>query len=556
MRSINLTRLIGATVIAAVCLAGFAATPQGPAKGSPGAGKIKQINDYVWVNGKLAHGTKGLLAGSVVRTRNRGQARLEIEPTKSTCTNAADVNLVVMPRRHVALRLQSGELVCTMIAGRKCRDTFKAGPATISSCDPTFAMIVKKRKTVVKVIRGFVVVSGRSGRRGAVLVGRNREVVVPAGHDPQAPVPVVWRAREKRAFATIRDALPANHDNTPPAVKITGAPPRVNAHATATFSFAAAERSVAFTCSLDGRPFHPCVSPTSYRGVAPGSHRFAVAATDVAGNTALASSYSWTIDIRAPVTTITSQQPATTSATSATFTLAADEASVRFSCQLDGAPMAPCSSPATYSGLASGAHTFTARATDSAGNVGPPAPVVQWTVDARVPVVTISSNRAAITNATSVSFTFSADKNPVSFRCQLDSAALVPCSSPNAYSPLAEGQHTFVVQATDALGNVGTTKYVWTIDLTKPSATITSSPPDPEWISTGTGDATFTFTASEVRVVFTCKLDANAAVLCGSPKSYTGLAPGRHTFGVTPTDAAGNVGPTATYRWTIAVIPG
>ena len=81
MRSIDLIRLTGATVGAAVCLAGVAAaTPAGLAKGPSRAGKIKQISDFVWVNGRLAHGTKGLFAGNVVRTRGRGQARLEIKP--------------------------------------------------------------------------------------------------------------------------------------------------------------------------------------------------------------------------------------------------------------------------------------------------------------------------------------------------------------------------------------------------------------------------------------------------------------------------------------------
>ena len=558
MRSTDLRRFAGSMLAAAVCVVAVGpAAPAGRAGAPPKAGKIIQIQDFVWINGKLAHGTRNVSAGTVVKTLSLGQARIEMKALRSTCTNAADVRLVVAPRPRIVLQLISGDLVCTMIAGKNCgKHSFKAGPATISSCDPAFAMLVEKGKTVVKVTRGFVVVTGAHGRRAAVLVARNRQVIVQAGHDPHATTPAVLSPREKRAFAMVLAGKPASHDTTPPAARITGEPPRATARLIATFAFAAGERNVAFACSLDGGPFHVCTSPTTYRGLAPRTHTFTVTATDAAGNTAPAGAYSWTIDNRPPVAKITSQQSVATSATSATFTFTADESSVTFTCQLDRAAFAPCSSPATFAGLLSGAHSFTVRATDAAGNVGAPATLVTWTVDARAPAVTVSSDKPALTNATSVTFTFGADKSPVSFACQFDSGGLAPCASPKAYSGLAEGTHTFLVRATDAVGNVGTTKYAWTIDLTRPIVTITSKPPDPEWIpSTGSGSASFTFTASESGVTFTCRLDTSAPAACGSPKSYTGLKPGQHTFSVTPTDAAGNVGRPAAYTWTINVIP-
>ena len=558
MRSTDLTRLVGSALVAAVCVVAVGpVAPAGRAGGPPKAGKIIQIRDFVWINGKLAHGTRNMFAGNVVKTLSFGQARLEIKAAKSTCTNATDVKLVVTPRPRVVLRLIAGDLVCTTIAGTNCgQHSFKAGPATISSCDPAFAMLVEKRKTVVKVTRGFVVVTGAHGREGAVLVGRNRQVVVQARQDPRATTPAVLSPKEKKAFAMVLAGKPASHDTTPPAAKITGEPPRATPSLTATFTFAAAERNVAFACSLDGAPFRVCTSPKFYRGLAPRTHTFAVTATDTTGNTAPAGSYSWTIDTRPPVAKITSQQAVATSATSATFRFAADESPATFACQLDGAAFAPCSSPATYAGLLSGTHSFTVRATDAAGNVGAPATLVTWTVDARVPAVTISSDKPVVTNATSVTFTFKADKSPVSFACQLDGAALASCSSPKAYSGLAEGQHAFLVRATDAVGHVGTTNYAWTIDVTRPTVTITSKPPDPEWIpSTGSGSANFAFTASESGVTFTCRLDTSAPAACSSPRSYMGLGPGQHTFSVTPTDAAGNVGRPANYAWTINVIP-
>jgi hypothetical protein len=72
-------------------------------------------------------------------------------------------------------------------------------------------------------------------------------------------------------------------------------------------------------------------------------------------------------------------------------------------------------------------------------------------------------------------------------------------------------------------------------DTTPPSTTITSVPAD----STSTS-ASLSFTSSESGSTFQCKLDSGSFAACTSPKSYSGLAVGSHTFSVRATDAAGN----------------
>src|SRR4029079_7827858 len=54
---------------------------------------------------------------------------------------------------------------------------------------------------------------------------------------------------------------------------------------------------------------------------------------------------------------------------SATFTfISSAQDLARFECRLDDAAFAACTSPATYSDLAAGAHTFRVHAVDNAGN--------------------------------------------------------------------------------------------------------------------------------------------------------------------------------------------
>jgi CSLREA domain-containing protein len=90
-------------------------------------------------------------------------------------------------------------------------------------------------------------------------------------------------------------------------------------------------------------------------------------------------------------------------------------------------------------------------------------------------------------------------------------------------------------------------------DSTPPDTTITANPTNP----TNSTSASFSFTGSDnqtlpASLTFECKLDAGAFGACTSPKSYSGLALGSHTFAVRAIDAAGNVDPTpASFTWEI-----
>lgn len=64
--------------------------------------------------------------------------------------------------------------------------------------------------------------------------------------------------------------------------------------------------------------------------------------------------------------------------------------------------------------------------------------------------------------------------------------------------------------------------------------------------------ARFAFVSSGAGATFRCKLDRRREVVCSSPKGYTGLSYGSHTFKVRAVDAAGNADRTpATFRFSI-----
>lgn len=87
----------------------------------------------------------------------------------------------------------------------------------------------------------------------------------------------------------------------------------------------------------------------------------------------------------------------------------------------------------------------------------------------------------------------------------------------------------------------------YTIDTTAPNTTINSNPNS----LISTNSATFTFSASETST-YQCKMDSGSYASCTSPKNYTSLAEGSHTFYVKATDSATNEDPTpASYTFTV-----
>jgi len=179
-------------------------------------------------------------------------------------------------------------------------------------------------------------------------------------------------------------------DTTAPETAISSGPSDTTTSTTASFEFSSSESGSSFQCSLDSGAWSACASAKSYTSLAVGAHTFAVKATDVAGNTdASPATRSWTVsppppptDTTAPETTISSGPPASTTSTSASFAFSATESGSTFQCKLDAGTWAGCTSAKSYSGLAVGSHSFSVRATDTAGNTDPSPATDDWTIKA------------------------------------------------------------------------------------------------------------------------------------------------------------------------------
>ena len=121
-------------------------------------------------------------------------------------------------------------------------------------------------------------------------------------------------------------------------------------------------------------------------------------------------------------------------------------------------------------------------------------------VDTSAPTIDSTPQTPSANPSPSFSFSHSTFSN---FKCRLDGAvSFTTCSSPEALSGLADGSHTFRVEAVD--GNSFPTQvasYTWTIDASAPTFTAKPAP------VSANPDPSFSFTHSTFLASFQCELD-------------------------------------------------
>lgn len=252
---------------------------------------------------------------------------------------------------------------------------------------------------------------------------------------------------------------------------------------------------------------------------------------------------------KTPTPVISSKPADPTNATSATFAFSDILAGATYSCSLDFGTYASCTSPKTYTALKAGSHNFRVRASAPTRTPSSSAQAT-WTVDLTAPPKpTLSGLPSGTTKTTSVSPTFSDTESTATFRCSLDGATPVSCTSPRSITGLADGTHTFAVTARDAAGNSSAAATgTWTVDTQPPPVpSVTTGPADP----TNSTSATFQVYDTDATATLTCRVDSGAYATCGPTASYATLTEGAHTFDVKASDAVGNAVNATQYAWTV-----
>lgn len=223
--------------------------------------------------------------------------------------------------------------------------------------------------------------------------------------------------------------------------------------------------------------------------------------------------------------------------------------SLGFQCAIDGGSFSTCTSPVTVSGLADGSHTFSVRATNSAGDAGPQTDRT-FTVDTTPPgAPTISGAPTGTVNTGSASIAITGESG-ATLKCSVDGGSYITCTSPLSITGLSDGTHTVSFKQVDAAGNAGTAvaSASWTVDTTPPATPAIAGAPSG---AVASASASLTLTG-EAGATFRCSLDGAAYAACASPLALSGLADGNHTISVKAVDVAGNISvAAATASWSV-----
>jgi DNA-binding beta-propeller fold protein YncE len=142
------------------------------------------------------------------------------------------------------------------------------------------------------------------------------------------------------------------------------------------------------------------------------------------------------------------------------------------------------------------------------------------------------------------SFEVISNESPATFSCRVDGGAPAPC--PAALAALTDGSHSLSATATDAEGNVDPTPATrnFNVDTLAPDTAITAGLNGPS----SNRSPSFSFASPEAGASFECRLDDAGFSPCQSPKSYSSLDDGAHTFRVRAADVVGNADPSPALR--------
>ena len=396
-----------------------------------------------------------------------------------------------------------------------------------------------------------------------------------------------WKVRLQKDGTHFVTLKAFDVDATPPDTTITTRPAGGTPFTDPDLAFVASQPDATFQCQLDGGGWAACTSPKHYTGLSESTHTFQVRAVDPAGNVdPTPASATWTVDTTLPAVTLTT--PANGSATSDTTPDLggaagnapgdAADVTVKILRPVAGAPdelvqtLTTARTGATWSvaptvPLPDGTYRVHAEQADALAGVAFTAEHT-FRVDTTAPDVAVLEPRIdtvtsdttpqlwgtgglATGDAPEVTVKLWAGASATGTPAQTATATVDSAGNwtLDASPALADGTYTVRVEQLDDAGNLGVSRaHTFDVDSTAPDTNITAGPNG----ATASSAASFRFTSTEAGSSFECLIDDGDWADCSSPKAYSSLAAGSHTFMVRAVDAAGNEDPTpATATWTV-----
>jgi arylsulfatase A-like enzyme len=335
----------------------------------------------------------------------------------------------------------------------------------------------------------------------------------------------------------------------------------------AAFTFFSPSRFSTYRCrlTLDDAPggWHECPGQSAvFGGLVDGHYIFEVAGIDEFGDAdTTPASRSFSVTSSGPAVTIDSHPSAAQTGRNVAFSFASTVANAAFECRITaiGSPVsdwASCdpASGARYTELADGRWSFEGRDKDPQTQAWS-TPPAEWLVrvDTAGPAFLLADRPADRTSSRGADFRFvPAEAIEGSISCRLDGRPTRDCSEGTfSVTGLRNGEHTLRITASDALGNIGRSNVVWTVDIGPPRIRLTRSPER----FTSVPIADFRLWTKTDPSLFLCSFDGSTTMPCDDRLTLGPLPDGPHRLRVWSLDAAMNRSAPLTHRWDVDTIP-
>jgi hypothetical protein len=203
-----------------------------------------------------------------------------------------------------------------------------------------------------------------------------------------------------------------------------------------------------------------------------------------------------------------------------------------------------------------GSQILRVRAYDRAQNVSELG-IHSWTVDIVPPKIEFVSVPEVLSNKLNVKIAMRAtdlESGIHEIKCWHNNLE-IQCTSNLDLNNLAEGDHVFVAQAFDKVGNASDKIQTnWKLDRTAPSLSFVKAPNN--FISETSTQ--FEYKASDAVssvLTYECSMDDKPYQSCGVKMNLEQLREGEHKFSVKAKDQAGNISSPITHRWSVDLTP-